>query len=170
MMPAPAPSRTRAWHFGEARWTSASNPFWPTFSRSRAKTRTRIRDGARVALADCEAIFRAQEVNKRMKDKAAHACHALCRARVVEEIQRHKERESQRFYRMIDGAGAISLAATRVGSPVEPASKHKVAQQQSCAGPRTRAVSWPRFKNGEPLRHSNRAFGAVAIGALAIAD
>ena len=25
-----------------------------------------------------------------MKDKAAHACHALCRARVVEEIQRHK--------------------------------------------------------------------------------
>ena len=30
---------------------------------------------------------------------------------------------TQRFYRTIDGAGAISLAATRVGSPVEPASK-----------------------------------------------
>ena len=41
-----------------------------------------------VALADYEQIFRAQEVNKRMKDKAAHACHALCRARVVEEIKR----------------------------------------------------------------------------------
>jgi hypothetical protein len=25
-----------------------------------------------------------------MKDKAAHACHMFCRARVVEEIQRHK--------------------------------------------------------------------------------
>ena len=25
-----------------------------------------------------EQIFGAQEVNKRMKDKAAHACHALC--------------------------------------------------------------------------------------------
>ena len=45
-----------------------------------------VRDGVRVALADYEQIFRAQEVNKRMKDKAAHACHALCRSRVVEEI------------------------------------------------------------------------------------
>ena len=25
-----------------------------------------------------------------MKDKAAHACHALCRAQIVEEIQRRK--------------------------------------------------------------------------------
>ena len=25
-----------------------------------------------------------------MKDKAIHACHVLCRARVVEEIQRRK--------------------------------------------------------------------------------
>jgi hypothetical protein len=49
-----------------------------------------IREGVRVALADCEEIFRAQETNKRMKDKAAHACHALCRARLVEEIQRRK--------------------------------------------------------------------------------
>ena len=39
---------------------------------------------ARVALVDCEAIFRAQEMNKRMKDKAAHACRALCRARVAD--------------------------------------------------------------------------------------
>ena len=49
-----------------------------------------IREGVRVALADYEQIFRAQEVNKRMKDKAAHACHALCRARLVEEIRRRK--------------------------------------------------------------------------------
>jgi hypothetical protein len=49
-----------------------------------------VRDGVHVALADCEAIFRAQEANKRMKDKAAHACRALCRARVAEESQRRR--------------------------------------------------------------------------------
>jgi hypothetical protein len=49
-----------------------------------------IRDGVHIALTDCEEIYRAQEVNRRMKDKAVHACHVLCRARVVEEIQRRK--------------------------------------------------------------------------------
>ncbi len=49
-----------------------------------------VREGVRVALADYQQMFRAQEVNKRMKDKAAHACHALCRTRVVEEIKRRK--------------------------------------------------------------------------------
>jgi hypothetical protein len=46
-----------------------------------------VREGVRVALADCEALFRVREPNKRMKDKAAHACRALCRARVTEELQ-----------------------------------------------------------------------------------
>jgi hypothetical protein len=49
-----------------------------------------IREGVRGALADCEQLFRAQEVNKRMKDKAAHACHALFRARLVEEARLRK--------------------------------------------------------------------------------
>ena len=49
-----------------------------------------IREGVRIALADCEQIFRAQELNRRMKDKAAHACHALCRARLLEEMQQRK--------------------------------------------------------------------------------
>ena len=49
-----------------------------------------IREGVQTALIDCGEIYRAQEVNRRMKDKAAHACHALCRARIVEEIQRRK--------------------------------------------------------------------------------
>ena len=49
-----------------------------------------IRQGVHVALADCEQIFKAQEVNRRMKDKAAHACDALCRRRIVEEMQRRK--------------------------------------------------------------------------------
>jgi hypothetical protein len=49
-----------------------------------------LRQGVRGALADYEQLFRAQEVNTRMKEKAAHACHALCRARVVEEIKLRK--------------------------------------------------------------------------------
>jgi hypothetical protein len=50
------------------------------------KTAQTIREGVRVALADCEALFRVREPNKRMRDKAAHACRALCRARVTEEL------------------------------------------------------------------------------------
>ena len=42
----------------------------------------------RVSFGDCKAIFRPQEPEKRMRDKAAHACRALCRARVAEELQR----------------------------------------------------------------------------------
>ena len=49
-----------------------------------------IREAVRVALTDCEQVFRAQEVNKRMKERAAHACRALCRARVVEEMRLRK--------------------------------------------------------------------------------
>ena len=49
-----------------------------------------IREGVHVALGDCEEIFKAQEVNRRMKDKAAHACHALCRTRIVEDMRRRK--------------------------------------------------------------------------------
>ena len=41
-----------------------------------------VRDGVRVALAKCEAIFRLQEPKKRMRDQAAHACRTLCRASV----------------------------------------------------------------------------------------
>jgi hypothetical protein len=49
-----------------------------------------VREGVRGALVDCEQLFRAQEVNKRMKEKAAHACHAVCRARVLDEIRLRK--------------------------------------------------------------------------------
>ena len=49
-----------------------------------------VRDGVRVALADCEAIFRAQRKNKRIRDNAALVCRALCRARVAEELQRRR--------------------------------------------------------------------------------
>jgi hypothetical protein len=49
-----------------------------------------IREGVFFHLANCERRFRIAETAKRMKDKAVHACHMLCRARVVEEIQRRK--------------------------------------------------------------------------------
>jgi len=60
-----------------------------------------IREGVRVALANYEQIFRAQEVNKHMKDKAAHACHALCRARVVAEITRRKQTETAAHLKLV---------------------------------------------------------------------
>jgi hypothetical protein len=41
-----------------------------------------VRGGVRVALAKCEVIFPLQEPKKRMRDQAAHACRALCRASV----------------------------------------------------------------------------------------
>ena len=40
-----------------------------------------IREGVCIALADYAQLFRAQEVNRRMKEKAAHACHALTHSR-----------------------------------------------------------------------------------------
>ncbi len=49
-----------------------------------------VRKGVRAALGRCEAIFRLQEPKKRMRDQAAHACRALCRVRVAEELQRRR--------------------------------------------------------------------------------
>jgi hypothetical protein len=49
-----------------------------------------MRESVRSALADYEQLFRAQEVNKQMKEKKRLACHALCRARIVEEIRLRK--------------------------------------------------------------------------------
>jgi hypothetical protein len=54
-----------------------------------------IRKGVRVALADCEAIFRAEEVNTRMRDRAAHACRVLCRAASSRRYSDARERESR---------------------------------------------------------------------------
>ena len=49
-----------------------------------------VHEGVRVALADCEALVRVREPNKRMRDQAARVCRALCRARVAEELQRRR--------------------------------------------------------------------------------
>jgi hypothetical protein len=47
-------------------------------------------EGVRVLLKNCERQFRNAETVRRMKDKAVHACHMLCRTRVADEIQRCK--------------------------------------------------------------------------------
>ena len=49
-----------------------------------------VREHARRRLMECEKQFRDAEPNKRMKDKAAQSCRALCRTRVLEEIPRRK--------------------------------------------------------------------------------
>jgi hypothetical protein len=60
-----------------------------------------IRREARGALADYEQLFPAQEVNQRMKEKAGHACHALCRARVVEEIRVRKGTQTVEHLKLV---------------------------------------------------------------------
>ena len=55
-----------------------------------------VRKGVRVALADCEAIFRAQEANKRMRDNAARVSRALCRTRVVAEMYQRPRNADRR--------------------------------------------------------------------------
>jgi hypothetical protein len=62
-----------------------------------------IRQSVRSALADCEQIFRAQEVNKRMREKAAHACHTLCRARVAEEMRLRKGTPTAEHLKLVLG-------------------------------------------------------------------
>jgi hypothetical protein len=49
-----------------------------------------VREGVRVALADCEAIFRARRDDGRMRDQAARVCRALCRSRVVAELHQRR--------------------------------------------------------------------------------
>ena len=69
-----------------------------------------VPEGVRRALAKCEAIFRAQEPKKRMRDQAAHVCRALCRARVAEELQRRRERAS---WRSASSTGSRSVEGAR---------------------------------------------------------
>jgi hypothetical protein len=71
--------------------------------RLRAKMPMRSVRGVRVALSDFEQLFRAQEVNRRMKDKAAHACHALCRARILEEIRSRKGTPTAEHLKLVLG-------------------------------------------------------------------
>ena len=81
---------------------SALKPFGRC-SGARGEEANAMREGVRGALADYEQLFRAQEVNKRMKEKAAHACHALCRTRVLEEIRLRKGTPTEQHLKLVLG-------------------------------------------------------------------
>jgi hypothetical protein len=49
-----------------------------------------VRQGVRRALGDCEAIFRAQQRYKHMRDQTALICRALCRSRVIAEMDQRR--------------------------------------------------------------------------------
>ena len=73
-----------------------------------------VQEGARVALADCEAIFRGREDNKRMKDQASRVCRSLCRTRVVAEMHQRRGSRLADHLRLVlsimDGAGTTGGA------------------------------------------------------------
>jgi len=62
-----------------------------------------ISAGVRVALGDAETIFRSREDNRRMKDRAVHACHALCRSRLLEEMRRRKGTPTADYLKLVLG-------------------------------------------------------------------
>jgi len=49
-----------------------------------------VGEAVRRRIAQCEKQFRDAETDKRMKEKAAESCYALCRMRILEEIHRRK--------------------------------------------------------------------------------
>jgi hypothetical protein len=49
-----------------------------------------VSQGVRRALRDCEAIFRAGQRYKHMRDQTALVCRALCRSRVVAEMDQRR--------------------------------------------------------------------------------
>jgi hypothetical protein len=72
-----------------------------------------VRDGVRVILAKYEARFRHAEKDKRHKETSVHAFDVLCRARVVEEMQRRKGTLTAVHLKIvlgvIDGPARLSL-------------------------------------------------------------
>jgi len=49
-----------------------------------------VSQGVRRALGDCEAVFRAQQRYKHMRDQTALICRALCRSRVIAEMDQRR--------------------------------------------------------------------------------
>jgi hypothetical protein len=104
-----------------------------------------VRDGVRVALAKCEAIFRLQEPKKRMRDQAAHACRALCRTRVVAEMYQRRGTPIAEHLRLvlsiIDSAGALKTKGRRRPSRLTHAACNNAASGNS-------AIEWGRDIDG----------------------
>ena len=100
-----------------------------------------VREGVRVTLAKCEAIFRLQEPKKRMRDQAAHACRALCRARVADELQ---HRRGTRIGPIGD-CGVLRARYYRSSGPKEEttAATYAETRAMSAISPR---LPWPRSR------------------------
>ena len=60
-----------------------------------------VRRGVRHRLTGYEKLFRDAEPDEQMKEKEAHSCRALCRARVLEEIARHKRTETAEHLKLV---------------------------------------------------------------------
>jgi hypothetical protein len=79
----------------------ASLPTAPVMASFASDQKTCNEPTVRVAIGETETIFGAPEDNGRMRDKAAHACHALCRARVVEEIRRRRSTTTAEHLKLV---------------------------------------------------------------------
>ena len=133
-----------------------------------------IREGVHVALGDCEEVFKAQEVNRRMKDKAAHACRALCRARILEEIKHRKGTATSEHLRVvlsvIDGPPLANSQAVRPynrrGIVMTSTAEEKAFLKVAVAAiPRTVELIWgfsPDDRAGA-LEKAERCFLAAAL-------
>ena len=60
-----------------------------------------VRRGVRHRLAGCEKLFRDAEPGEQRKEKAAQSCRFLCRARVLEEIPRHKRTRTAEHLKLV---------------------------------------------------------------------
>ena len=73
----------------------------------------KIREDTRIYLAEFEEMFRDAELDEPEKTQAAERCRALCRARVVEEISRHKGAATEAHLKIvldvIDGPARFPL-------------------------------------------------------------
>jgi|SRR5262252_6212361 len=72
-----------------------------------------VREAVRAYLAKCERQFRKAEEHDSMKNRAVETCDRLCRARIVEEIQKCKGTLTAVHLKIvlsvIDGPGRLPL-------------------------------------------------------------
>ena len=54
-----------------------------------------------MSVGESAIVLRDAEPDKEMKEKAAHSCRILCRARVLEEIPRHKRTETAEHLKLV---------------------------------------------------------------------
>jgi hypothetical protein len=95
-----------------------------------------VRRGVRHHLAECEKLFQDTEADQQMKDKAAHSWRALCRARVLEEIPRHKgTRTAEHLELVLDIVDLrIRFAPRQISVSTSQRDIHKIATRYDFVG------------------------------------